>query len=110
MIGGIFMSGKKGMKHFSKIIINEVKQMVEGGKTHREIAEYFGLKDGLVINELLKRERRKERRITEGILPKSKGRPRKSAISSDQNKDAEIRKLKMEVELLRSFLQIAGRK
>ncbi|AFS77115.1 hypothetical protein Curi_c14900 [Gottschalkia acidurici 9a] len=104
------MSGKKGMKHFGKTIINEVKQMVKDGKTHREIAEYFGLKDGLVINELLKRERRRERRIAEGIIPKPKGRPRKCDLSSDQNKDAEIRKLKMEVELLRSFLQIAGRK
>ena len=104
------MSGKKGMKHFGKTIINEVKQMVEGGKTHREIAEYFGLKNGLVINELLKRERRRERRIAEGIIPKPKGRPRRSDIHSDQDKDAEIRKLKMEVELLRSFLQIAGRK
>lgn len=34
------MSGKNGMKHFSETIINEVKQMVADGKTHREIAEY----------------------------------------------------------------------
>lgn len=104
------MSGKKGMKHFSETIINEVKQMVSMGKTHREVAEYFGLKDKEVIKSLLKRERSKEKRIQAGIIPRSKGRPRKNGIISVQSRDAEIRILKMEVELLRSFLQIAGRK
>lgn len=104
------MSGKKGMKHFSETIINEVKQMVSAGKTHREVAEYFGLKDKEVIKSLLKRERSKEKRIQAGIVPRPKGRPRKNSITPEQARDAEIRRLKMEVELLRSFLQIAGRK
>jgi hypothetical protein len=104
------MSGKKGMKHFSETIINEIKQMVSVGKTHREVAEYFGLKDKEVIKSLLKRERNKEKRIQAGIIPRPKGRPRKSSITSEQSRDAEIRRLKMEVELLRSFLQIAGKK
>jgi hypothetical protein len=104
------MSGKKGMKHFCETIINEVKQMVSEGKTHSEIAEYFGLRDRQVVNSLLKRERRKEKRVLAGIIPRPKGRPRKNGITSEQDRDAEIRRLKMEVELLRSFLQIAGRK
>ena len=104
------MSGKKGMKHFGETIINEVKQMVADGKTHKEIAEHFNLKDKLVIKELLKRERRKERRIAIGIVPKTKGRPRKNDLSTEQAKDDEIRRLRMEIELLRSFLQISGRK
>lgn len=101
---------QKGMKHFGQTIINDVKKMVLEGKTQREIADYFGLKDKLVIKQLLKRERRKEKLIAEGIIPSPKGRPRKSDITPEKDKDAEIRKLKMEVELLRSFLQITGRK
>lgn len=104
------MSGKKGMKHFSESIINEVKQMISEGKTHREIAEFFGLKDKLVVHNLMKRERKKERRASEGVVPKPKGRPRKNNLTAEQDKDAEIKKLRMEVELLRSFLQISGRK
>lgn len=110
MIGGIFMSMKKGTKQFGHFIIHEVKEMVSMGKTQKEIAEHFGLKDKFVIKELLKRNRRKERHAAEGIISKPKGRPRKNEISLEQNKDNEIKKLKMEVELLRSFLQIAGRK
>ena len=43
-------------------------------KTQREIAEYFGLRDKQVVKELLKRERRKERKSWgSGILPRPKG-------------------------------------
>ena len=54
---------------YVKAILPEVKEMAEQGKSQREIAEHFGLKDKYVIKELLKRERRKER-----IIPKSRGR------------------------------------
>lgn len=104
------MSGEKGKKHFGRVIINEVKEMVAKGKTQKEIAKYFGLKDRFVIKELLRRERRKEKHIAAGIIPRPKGRPRKNAATSEQDKDNEIKRLKMEIELLRTFLQIAGRK
>lgn len=104
------MSGKKGMKHYGEIIINEVKEMVAEGKTQREIAEHFGFKDRLVIKRLLSRERQKEKRKASGIAPKPKGRPRKYKMDSEQSKDDEIKRLKMEIELLRSFLQISGRR
>jgi len=110
MIGGIVMSVIKGKKQFGSTIINEVKEMVSQGKTQREIAEFFGLKDKFVIKELLKRERRKENNIIAGIMPGINGRPRKSNFSPEQSKDNEIKRLKMEIELLRSFLQITGRK
>lgn len=110
MIGGFVMSGKKGMKHFTEEFINEVNQMISDGKTQREIAEYFGYKDKFAIKALVKRQHKKGKYIEAGITPKPKGRPRKNAIISEESKDNEIKKLKMEVELLRSFLQIAGRK
>lgn len=52
MIGGIFMLGKKVKKQFGSVIINEIKQMVSNGKTHKEIAEHFGLKDKIVIKSI----------------------------------------------------------
>jgi hypothetical protein len=110
MIGGIVMSIKKSKKQFGSAIINEVKEMVSQGKTQKKIAEFFGLKDKLVIKQLLIRERRKYNAIVAGIVPLAKGRPRKSDVVSEQSKDNEIKRLKMEIELLRSFLQITGRK
>jgi len=104
------MSTLKHKKQFGFGIINEVKAMVLLGKTQKEIAEFFGLKDKFVIKELLKRERRKENNIIAGIMPGINGRPRKSSLSPEQSKDNEIKRLKMEIELLRSFLQITGRK
>ena len=104
------MSEEKKNKHFGAIIINEVKEMVLMGKTQKEIAEHFGLKDKFVVKQLLKRERAKERNLAATRIPQPKGRPRTKVVISEQDKDDEIKRLKMEVELLRSFLQIAGRK
>jgi hypothetical protein len=104
------MSGKKGMKHFGESIINEVKQMIFEGKTYKEIADFFGWKDKLVVHDLMKRERRKERHASEGMISNAKGRARKDGMITDNDKNAEIKRLKMEVELLRSFLQITGRR
>jgi SOS-response transcriptional repressor LexA len=104
------MAGQKGMKHFGDTIIEEVKEMVVNGKTQREISDYFGFNNKNVIKSLLKRQRKKEKLIRYGITPRSKGRPRKNAVPTEQEKDNEIKKLKMENELLRSFLQVAGRK
>ena len=110
MIGGISMLSKKVKKQFGSAIINEVKEMVSNGKTQREIAEHFGLKDKFVIKNLLNRERTKYKKLAAGIIIQAKGRPRKIDNGLEQNKDNEIKRLKMEVELLRSFLQINGRK
>ena len=88
------------------------KAMQAEGKTQREIAEYYGFKDKQVVKELLKRERRKERKLEAGILPRPQGRPRKSDAPIDivAEQAYEIRRLRMENELLRDFLQSTGRK
>jgi len=104
------MSEEKHKKQFGYAIIDEVKEMVSKGKTQKEIAEYFGLKDKFVIKWLLYRDRKKDKHIAAGIIPRTIGKPRKSGFATEQGKDNEIKRLKMEVELLRSFLQIAGRK
>ena len=86
--------------------------MVAAGKTQREIAEQFGLRDKYVVKQLLARERRKEEKIAAGIMPRPKGRPRKDAPPRDvvAEQAYEIHRLKMENKLLRDFLQLTGRK
>ena len=92
---------KRGYTHI-KELLPAIKVMVAEGKTQREIAEHFGFKDKEVVGEALKRERRKERRI-----PKTRGRKPAKTL---QEYKYENKRLKMEVELLRDFLQSTGRK
>ena len=93
-------------------LLPEIKTMLTEGKTQREIAEYYGFRDKQVVKEMLKRERRKERKKEAGILPRPKGRPRKDASPRDivAEQAYEIRRLRMENKLLRDFLQSTGRK
>ena len=93
-------------------LLPEIRAMEAAGKTKREIAEHFGLRDKYVVKQLLTRERRKEKKIIEGIMPRPKGRPRKNAQPIDvvSQQAYEINHLKMENKLLRDFLQLTGRK
>lgn len=79
-----------------KELLPAIQEMVEQGKTQREIAEHYGLKDKMVVKRLLERERRKERN-------QRKSRGRKPAKTLQEYK-YENKRLKMEVELLRDFL------
>ena len=79
-----------------KELLPAILKMEEQGKTQREIAEHYGLKDKLVVKRLLERERRKERN-------QSKSRGRKPAKTLQEYK-YENKRLKMEVALLRDFL------
>ena len=89
-------------------LLPEIQSLIAEGKTQREIASFFGLKDKRVVHQLLKRERRKQERIAAGIAPRPKGRPRKDAPPRDviAEQAYEIRRLKMENELLRDFLSL----
>ena len=93
-------------------ILPEIKVMIENGKSHREIEEFFGLTGDRPVHNLLKRERRKEKKVAAGIEPRPKGRPRKDAPPRDvvAEQAYEINRLKMENKLLRDFLQLTGRK
>ena len=79
-----------------KELLPAIEEMVEQGKTQREIAEYYGFKDKLVVKRLLQRARKKERTVP-------KFRSRKAAETLQEYK-YENKRLKMEVELLRDFL------
>lgn len=93
-------------------LLPEIRAMLAEGKTQREVAEYYGFKDKQVVKRLLERERRKERKLEAGIIPRSKGRPRKNAAPGDivAEQACEIRRLRMENQLLRDFLRCTGRK
>lgn len=90
----------------------EIEAMLSAGKTQREVAEQFGLKDKSVVKNLLKREREKRRKVAAGIVPRPKGRPRKDAQPRDiaAEQACEIQRLQMENKLLRDFLQCVGRR
>jgi len=86
-----------------QILLPEIKQMLASGKTQREVAEYYGFKDKLVVKELLRRERKKE---IQGV-PKQRGRKPAKTL---QEYKYENKRLRMENELLRDFLQSTERK
>lgn len=95
-----------------QVLLPEIKAMLDAGKTQREVAEYFGLQNKYVVKQLLTRERRKERELEAGVIPRPKGRPRKEAAPRDiaAEQAYEIQRLKMENKLLRDFLRSTGRK
>ena len=80
-----------------KVNKEQIVQMRESGKTYREIAENFGFKDKENVREFFRRERRKRQKE-----PKPRGR--KPAVSLQECK-YEIKRLRMENELLRDFLK-----
>lgn len=92
-------------------LLPAIKEMLEAGYTHREIAEHFGLGSKIVVKQLLHREREREAKEAAGIEPRPKGRPRKDAVPRDivAEQAYEIRRLKMENELLRDFLSHTGK-
>jgi transposase len=94
-------------RHYGKYIIKQVLEMKEQGITHKAIAEENGLTK-IQIKKLVERYNRKSRNPV--TVQKRRGRPRKHPITSQREMELEIKRLKMEVELLRSFLQAAGRR
>ena len=74
--------GKRNYTHV-QMLLPEIEAMIAEGKTQREVAEQFGFKDKYVVKKLLKRQREKQRKLEAGIVPRSKGRPRKDAAPRD---------------------------
>ena len=95
-----------------QVLLQEIKAMLAAGKTQREVAEHYGFKNKQVVKKLLERERRKERKLAAGILPRPKGRPRKDTAPRNivAEQAYEIQRLQMENKLLRDFLWSTGRK
>lgn len=103
-----------GKRNYTRVqaLLPEIRVMLAEGKTQREVAEYYGFKDKYVVKQLMVRERRKERKVEAGIVPRPKGRPRKGSAPRDivEEQAYEIERLRMENKLLRDFLQFTGRR
>ena len=84
-------------------LLPAIQKMAKSGMTQREIAEHYGFRDKEVVRELLKRARRKQQQA----IPKQRGRkPAKTLVEYKH----ENKRLQMENELLRDFLQSTERK
>ena len=95
-----------------QVLLPEIQAMLAEGKTQREVAQYYELRDKQVVKKLLERERARQRKLAAGIIQRPKGRPRKPAIPGDVvlTQAYEIQRLQMVKQLLRDFLQFTGRK
>jgi transposase len=98
----------------------EILEMKSQGKTLREIGKQLGFSYEQVHN-FISRHNEKQRKIAAGIALKKKGRPAKDSVVSQEDKladlryklsrkDARIRQLEMENELMRDFLSLTERK
>ena len=86
-----------------QLLLPVIEGMIASGMSHREIEIKLGLEGDRPIHNLLKRQRRKKK------MGKPKCRGRKPAKTLQEYK-YENKQLKMEIELLRDFLQLTGRK
>ena len=103
----------------------EILALKEQGLTHREIGEQLGF-TSKQVKKFVERYRIKERKIAAGIVINPKGRPCKGGTKLPPSvqqmsqlaqlqyelarKDAKIKALEMENELMRDFLSLTERK
>ena len=90
------MSGKKGMKKYPIGIREEVVMRIHAGDSQCALSREYGI-SRYAIQSWLK----------EPTIPKQRGRKPAKTL---QEYKYENKRLKMEVELLRDFLQSVGRK
>ena len=98
----------------------EIIRLWEEGKTLRQIGEMLGF-SYKQMRDFKTRHNQKQRKIAAGIAIKKKGRPAKDTVVKEEDKladlryklarkDARIKQLEMENELMRDFLSLTERK
>ena len=109
----------RGYQHIQEYE-KEILELRSQGKTRREICEKFGFSMSQMKN-FISRYNRRQDKIAAGIVIKKKGRPAKDSVVTEEDKladlryklirkDARIKQLEMENELMRDFLSLTGRK
>ena len=93
-------------KQFGQEILPKVLELKEQGYTHRMIGDDLGYSQ-VQIEKLV--ERYHKRQHDPILACRKKGRPRKRPFSTEEEYQQRIKQLEMENDLLRSFLQAAGR-
>ena len=91
-----------------QVLEPQILAMREAGMSRRIIADELGLELRQIENWINRRNRSKAK-LSLGILPKRKGRPRKRPLSTAEEYEQEISRLQMENKLLRDFLQLTER-
>ena len=98
----------------------EILELRKNGLTRQEIAEKLGMSK-IQIKNFINRHNKSQLKLESGIVPKKRGRPPKDYVVSGKDKvaelkyilarkDAKIRSLEMENELMRDFLSLTERK
>jgi len=103
-MGGFVMAGKKGMKkqHYPEEIKEQaVRLHLEEGLTKREVCNRLGITDEQRVKKWCAIYRKTG---IVGLQYKPKGRPRKYLRTQQQEIEHEMKRLRMENELLRNFL------
>ena len=98
---------KRKYTHFTAVE-SVIIAMREAGDTNREIADHLGV-EKRQIECWVNRRNRKQKKLAAGIPPKPKGRPRIRPLSTTEEYEREISRLRMENKLLRDFLQSTER-
>lgn len=92
-----------------KLIEAEIVDMRKAGRTRQEIADYFGLSKKQIKNWVT-RYNKMQAKLSKGILPRKKGRPRKDGQPPYEDEGTELKRLRMENQLLRDFLRFTEEK
>ena len=98
------MSGRKGMKQYPESIKEEIREQIAAGRSQKEISRKYGISRYSIQSWCGLRPETQLRQIA----PLPKGRPKTNKTVEDYEK--ENRRLKMENELLRDFLQSTRRR
>lgn len=93
-------------KHYGREMLPKVLEMKAKGYTHRMIGDELGYSQKQV-KDLVGRYHKKQRHPI--LTLQKRGRPRKRSLSTEEGYQQRIKQLEMENDLLRSFLQAAGR-
>ena len=91
-----------------RVLEPQILVMREAGLSRRMIADELGLELRQIENWINRRNRTRAK-LSLGIVPKGKGRPRKRPLSTTEEYEQEIARLQMENKLLRDFLQLTER-
>ena len=99
------MAGKKGIKHYPNIIKEEVIRKQRSGESVCSLSKEYGI-SRYAIQSWCGLRPEKESTLK---ASRKRGRNGKQTLTEDE-KDNEIKRLKMENDLLRTFLQVTGRR
>ena len=98
------MSGIKGMRNYPEWIKRQVRERVAAGESQTQLSKELGISRYSIQSWCGLRPETKLRQIA----PMPKGRPKKKKTIEDYEK--ENKRLRMEVALMRDFLQSTERK